>query len=50
MSGRRRDDLRKGYRGFPVGQYVILYRAKKTGVTIMHVVHGRRNLQALFSD
>lgn len=49
-AGRRRDDLRKGYRGFPVGQYLILYRATKTGVTIMHVVHGRRNLQALFSD
>jgi len=49
-AGRLRDDLREGYRGFPVGQYVILYRTTKTGVSVMHVVHGRRNLQALFSD
>jgi toxin ParE1/3/4 len=25
-AGRQRDDLRPGYRSFPVGQYVILYR------------------------
>ena len=27
-AGRRRDDLRAGLRGFPVGEYVILYRVE----------------------
>jgi toxin ParE1/3/4 len=47
-AGRRRDELRTGYRSFPVGDYLILYRIMKPGVCIMHVVHGRRNLEALF--
>jgi hypothetical protein len=33
-----------------MGQYLILYRVTTTGVSIMHIVHGRRSLQALFSD
>ncbi len=47
-AGRRRDELRPGYRSFPVGEYLILYRIIEPGVCIMHVVHGRRNLEALF--
>ena len=37
-----------GYCSFPVGEYLILYRVMKPGVCIMHVVHGRRNLESLF--
>jgi toxin ParE1/3/4 len=47
-AGRRRDELRRGYRSFPVGDYLILYRIEEPGVSIMHIVHGRRNLEALF--
>jgi toxin ParE1/3/4 len=47
-AGRRRDELRPGYRSFPVGEYLILYRIAQPGVHIMHVVHGRRDLEALF--
>ncbi len=46
--GRRRDQLRSGYRSFPVSEYLIFYRVSKPGVQIMHVVHGRRDLQAYF--
>lgn len=46
--GRRRDELRRGYRSFPVGNYLILYRIVDSGVCVMRVVHGRRNLEALF--
>lgn len=45
--GRRRDDLRLGYRSFPVGDYLILYQIADPGVRIMHIIHGRRDLQAL---
>ena len=47
-AGRPRDELRPGYRSFPVGEYLILYRIMEPGVCIMHVVHGRRDIEALF--
>ena len=47
--GRRRDrDLRPGLRSFPVGEYVIFYRIEREDVMILHVAHGRRDLEALF--
>jgi toxin ParE1/3/4 len=46
--GRQRDELRAGYRSFPVGDYLILYQIGQPGVRIMHVVHGRRDLETLF--
>jgi toxin ParE1/3/4 len=42
--GRRRDELRRGYRGFPVGQYVIFYRVAEPGVRIVRILHGRRDV------
>jgi len=47
-AGRRRDDLRRGYRSFPVGEY--LYRITEPGVCIMHLVHARRDIEALFGQ
>ena len=46
--GRRRDELRAGYRSFPVGEHLIFYRIGQPGVRIMHVVHARRDLERLF--
>jgi toxin ParE1/3/4 len=46
-AGRRRDDLRPGMRGFPVGEYVILYRIDGSDALILHVLHGGRDIQAL---
>jgi toxin ParE1/3/4 len=45
--GRSRDELRAGYRSFPVGQYLILYRVGEKAVEIMHVLHGRRDLRSI---
>jgi toxin ParE1/3/4 len=47
--GRTRDDLRRGLRSFPVGSYVILYRIEGNDVLILHVYHGRRDIEALLS-
>jgi toxin ParE1/3/4 len=44
-AGRKRDELRTGYRSLPVGEYLIFYRVQKPGVQIMHVVHGRMDLR-----
>jgi toxin ParE1/3/4 len=47
MNGAR-DDLRPGIRAFPVGDYLILYREAGADVAIVRVVHGSRDLAALF--
>ena len=46
--GRARNDLRRGLRGFPVGDYVIFYRIARTDVVIQRVLHGRRDLERIF--
>jgi toxin ParE1/3/4 len=44
----RDDDLGKGSRSFNVGEYVIVYCVQNERVLILRVVHGRRDLEALF--
>jgi toxin ParE1/3/4 len=47
--GRARDeDLRPGLRSFPVGDYIIIYRAEDEDVLILRVVRGSRDIAALF--
>jgi toxin ParE1/3/4 len=43
--GRARDDLRPGLRSFPVGQYVIIYTIDDGSVQILHVFHGRQDIE-----
>jgi toxin ParE1/3/4 len=47
--GRSRSDLRKNLRSLAVGNYIIFYRRIQGGIEIVRVLHGRRNLRALFS-
>jgi toxin ParE1/3/4 len=47
--GRARDgDFGSGSRSFAVGEYVIVYCVEGADVLILRVVHGRRDLDALF--
>ena len=46
--GRSRDELGAGMRSFPVGEYIIVYCVEDSDVLILRVVHGRRDLEALF--
>jgi toxin ParE1/3/4 len=47
--GRSRDDeFGHGTRSFPVGEYVVVYAISGEDVLILRVVHGRRDLEALF--
>ena len=50
--GRRRDgDLRPGLRSLSSGDYVIIHSvAEDDTVQILHVVHGSRDLGALFGN
>ncbi len=48
--GRNRDDLRPGLRSFTVSKYVIIYRIDGDDVLILHVFHGSRDIESLFSN
>ena len=41
-------DLGVGYRSLAVGEYVIVYCVENEEAVILRVVHGRRDLEALF--
>src|SRR5207302_8494129 len=45
-----RDDIKRGanLRSFPIKKYLILYRIIPGGIEIARIVHGARNLRALF--
>ncbi|MBI4484467.1 MAG: type II toxin-antitoxin system RelE/ParE family toxin [Acidobacteria bacterium] len=49
-AGRRRDKLRAGLRAFPVSDYLVLYRIEGADAVIQRVVHGSRDLEALFDE
>ncbi len=48
--GRSREDLAPRLRGTPLGNYLIFYRITDYGVEIVRIVHGARELEALFED
>jgi toxin ParE1/3/4 len=49
FAGRARDrDFGVGMRGFPVGEYLIVYCVDGEDVLILRVVHGKRDLEDLF--
>jgi toxin ParE1/3/4 len=49
-AGRRREELRRGYRSFGAGDYVIFYRIVRADVVIQRILHGRRNIRSLFGQ
>jgi plasmid stabilization system protein ParE len=44
----REEDFGPGYRSLAVGEYVIVYCVENDYALILRVVHGRRELEALF--
>jgi toxin ParE1/3/4 len=46
--GRTREELSHGLRSFSVGRYIIFYRPGESGVEIVRVLHGARDLPPLF--
>ena len=44
----REEDFGPGYRSLAVGEYVIVYCVEDEDALILRVVHGRRDLEALF--
>ena len=46
----RDDDFGTGSRSFSVGEYVIVYCVEDDDVLVLRVVHGRRDIEALFGN
>ena len=46
--GRLREEFGSGYRSFAEGEYVIIYALEGSDVLALRVVHGRREIEALF--
>jgi toxin ParE1/3/4 len=44
----REEDFGPGYRSLAVGEYLIVYCVENDDALILRVVHGRRQLEALF--
>ena len=43
--GRACDDVRAGYRKYPVGSHVLFYRVRPDGVDIVRILHGRMDFE-----
>ena len=48
--GRQREDLAKGLRCHPVGNYLIFYRLRADIIEIARVIYGGRDLHAVFAS
>ena len=46
--GRRREELAPGILSFPFGRYVIFYRTNRDTIEIVRILHGARDIQAIF--
>ena len=49
MGRSRAEDLRPDLFSFPVGRHVLFYRPQSNGIVLVRVIHGARDLPALFS-
>ncbi len=48
--GKSCDDLRVGYRKYPVGRHLIFYRQSVDGLEIIRILHQRMDIEARFDD
>ena len=50
LMGRARDELAADLRSFPFGRYVIFYMPMGSGIDVVRVLHGARDIDAVFGD
>ena len=49
-AGRAREEFGPGVRSLPVGSYVVFYRETPGGISILRVLHGRRDIEQVFGE
>jgi toxin ParE1/3/4 len=50
MAGRAREERLPGLRSFPAGRYLIFYTPTDGGITLDRVLHGARDVEAIFKE
>jgi toxin ParE1/3/4 len=50
LMGRGRPEVARDVRSFAEPPYTIFYRPEKDGIMIVRVLHGARDIEALFAD
>jgi toxin ParE1/3/4 len=50
MMGRSRDGLAPGMRSSPIGRYVVFYVPLDDGIDVVRVLHGARDIDAVFNS
>lgn len=50
LAGRARDEFEEGLRSFPVESYIAFYRVHDGQVQIVRIIHGARDLGAVFDS
>ena len=50
LAGRTREEFEAGLRSFPVESYIAFYRVRNNTVEIVRIIHGARDLGAIFGD
>lgn len=48
LAGRDRSDIRPDLRSFPHGNYIVFYRPRADGLTVVRVLHAKRDARRLF--
>lgn len=48
--GKERNDLLIGLRSFPTGKYTIFYQETSSGIEIVRVIHGSRDIEQIFDE
>jgi toxin ParE1/3/4 len=48
--GRRCDDIRVGYRKFPIGSHVLFYRFGRAGLDVVRILHQRMDFARHLSE
>ena len=46
--GKRRKELLPGLQSFPIGNYVVFYRASEDGIDVIRVLRGSRDIEEIF--
>lgn len=47
-AGAERSELGRGLRSYPLGNYLLFYRATRTELRLVRVLHGARDLRRIF--
>jgi toxin ParE1/3/4 len=49
-TGRKRDDIKQGYKSATEGDYVVIFQPKQGEIVIVRILHGKQDVGKAFSE